>query len=274
MTEPLYVHTDGVRSLSGIHDEVVAALGQVMGSAAPEALGVETTHGPIASAVSSALGQVLPNRQGTLQATSTSGQTISALLRKAAQMYEQGDTKGADTLREAAEAMQADAASGAGGAGSVGAGASGAGGGAAGAGGARGAGGTEMMGQMVSQVGQQVGQMAQSIAQPLQGLAQGLQQLPQTVMQGVQGIVQSATQVAGSAGSTIDAPKPDGAERRGDGEPRAEEREDEHRSDERQAAQRAEAQPGKSGERGRAPEPPPRMERPEPAQTRPQQSPL
>ncbi|HEY6575416.1 MAG TPA: type VII secretion target, partial [Mycobacterium sp.] len=76
MTDPLYVQTDGLRSFAQIHDQVVAALSQVMGSAAPEALGVETTHGPIASAVSGALGQVLGSRQGTLQATSTSGKTI------------------------------------------------------------------------------------------------------------------------------------------------------------------------------------------------------
>ena len=106
MTDPLRVQPDGVRSYAQIHDQVVAALGQVMGTAAPEALGVETTHGPIASAVSTALGQVLGSRQGTLQATSTSGQTISELLQKAAQMYEQGDQKGAETLKAAAEAME------------------------------------------------------------------------------------------------------------------------------------------------------------------------
>ena len=87
MTDPLYVQPDGVRSYAQIHDEVVAALSQVMGTAVPEVLGVETTHGPIASAVSGALSQVLGSRQGTLQATSTSAQTISELLQKAAQMY-------------------------------------------------------------------------------------------------------------------------------------------------------------------------------------------
>ncbi|HEX7824279.1 MAG TPA: type VII secretion target, partial [Mycobacterium sp.] len=82
MNEPLYVQADGLRTFSQVHDEVVSALSQIMGSAAPEALGVETSHGPIASAVSSALGQVLGSRGGTLQATSTTGETISALLRK------------------------------------------------------------------------------------------------------------------------------------------------------------------------------------------------
>ena len=117
MTDPLYVQPDGVRSYAQIHDEVVAALSQVMGTAAPEALGVETTHGPIASAVSGALSQVLGSRQATLQATSTSAQTISELLQKAAQMYEDGDQKGAATLRAAAEAMQNPNTAGAGSAG-------------------------------------------------------------------------------------------------------------------------------------------------------------
>ena len=98
MNEPLYVQPDGVRTFSQIHDQVVAALSQVMGSAAPEALGVEATHGAIASAVSTALGQVLGSRQGTMQVTSTSGQTISELLQKAAQMYEQGDQKAENVI--------------------------------------------------------------------------------------------------------------------------------------------------------------------------------
>ena len=120
MTDPLYVQPDGVRSYAQIHDEVRAALSEVMGTAAPEVLGVETTHGPIASPVSGALSQVLDSRHGTLQATSTSAQTISELLQKAAQMYEQGDQKAAATLKAAAEAMQnANAAGGASGAGAA-----------------------------------------------------------------------------------------------------------------------------------------------------------
>src|ERR1700755_3059767 len=133
MTDPLYVQPDGVRSYAQIHDEVVGALSQLLGTAAPEALGVETTHGPIASAVSGALSQVLGRRHGTLQATSTSAQTISELLQKAAQMYEHGDQKGAAALRAAAEAMQDANATGgaseeAGAAGAAGAGSAGAGG--------------------------------------------------------------------------------------------------------------------------------------------------
>ena len=105
MTDPLNVQLDGVRSYAQIHDEVVSALSQIMGSA-PEAVGVETSHGPIASAVSGALSQVLGSRQGTLQITSSSAQTISELLQKAAQMYEGGDEKGAATVRAAAEALE------------------------------------------------------------------------------------------------------------------------------------------------------------------------
>src|ERR1700742_322315 len=160
MTDPLYVQPDGVRSYAQIHGEVVGALCQLLGS-----------------------------RHGALQATSTSAQTISELLQKAAQMYEHGDQKGAATLRAAAEAMQdANAAGSAGAAGAAGAGSAGAGGGA------------EMVGQMVSQVGQQVGEVAQSIAQPLQGMAQGLQQIPQQVGQGAQQLAQQVSQAAGSTG--------------------------------------------------------------------------
>ena len=104
--DPLYVQPDGVRSYSQIHDEVVAGLSQLMGAAAPEAAGVQTSHGAIASAVSTALSTVLGSRQGTMQTTATSGSTISELLQKAAQMYEQGDQKGAATLRAAAEALE------------------------------------------------------------------------------------------------------------------------------------------------------------------------
>jgi len=252
MTDPLYVQPDGVRSYAQIHDGVVGALSQLLGTAAPEALGVESTHGPIASAVSGALSQVLDRRHGTLQATSTSAQTISELLQKAAQMYEHGDQKGAATLRAAAEAMQdANAAGSAGAAGAAGAGSDGA---ASGAGG-----GAEMVGQMVSQVGQQVGEVAQSIAQPLQGMAQGLQQIPQQVMQGAQ---QLAQQVSQAAGSSVDKAPGDPIARSGRAGPGIvpEERFPDAQGDHAAAGDTADA--------GRAPDLPPR--RAEPAQTRPQ----
>jgi len=136
MSDPLYVQPDGVRSYSQIHDDVATGLSQLMGAAAPEAAGVQNSHGVIASSVSSALNQVLGGRQGTLQATSSSAQTISELLAKAAQMYEHGDQKGAATLRAAAEAMQGtQGTSSAGGSPASSAGASGAGGGASSGGG-------------------------------------------------------------------------------------------------------------------------------------------
>ena len=259
MTDPLYVQPDGVRSYAQIHDEVLAGLSEVMGAAAPEVLGVETTHGPIASPVSAALSQVLDSRHGTLQATSTSAQTISELLQKAAQMYEQGDQKGAATLKAAAEAMQnANAAGGAsvagaaGAAGSAGAGSTGE---ASGAGG-----GADMVGQMVSQVGQQVGQMAQSIAQPLQGITQGLQQFPQQVMQSAQQLAQQVSQAAGTAGEK--APGDPSAPDDGAGPGIV----PEGRFPEEQADQAA---AGDTADAGSAPDPP-RAQRAEPAQTRPQ----
>src|ERR1700752_1551559 len=96
--DALYVQPDGVRSYSQIHDEVVARLSQLMGAAAPEVAGVQTSHGAIVSAVSTALSTVLGSRQGTMQTPAHSGSTISELLQKAAQMYEQGDKKGQATL--------------------------------------------------------------------------------------------------------------------------------------------------------------------------------
>lgn len=242
MSEPLYVQPDGVRSYSQIHDEVVAGLSQLMGAAAPEAAGVRTSHGVIASPVSTALSTVLVGRQGTMQTTSTSGRTISELLQKAAQMYEQGDQKGAATLRAAAEALE----------GSQGAAA------ASGAGG----GGADMMGQMVSQVGQQVGQVAQSVAQPLQGLAQGLQQVPQQVMQGAQQIAQQVSQAAGPAGGKTPGESGTAGEDDGGGAGVV----PEGRFPEEQ---RDEAAAGKTADAGRAPDLP-RTEHAEPAQTRPQ----
>jgi len=195
----LSVQTDGLRSLSRIHDEVVAALSQLTGSAAPAAAGVQTTHGPIAMAVSAALNDVLATRQGTFQTTATSGTTISDLLRKAARLYDQGDRQGADMLRKAAERLGGDPAAGdpSGGHGTSpgAAGTSGGGSGTAGAGNPASAA-IGAVSQALGQVGQlgQLGQQGQQATGPAQGLAQPLQQLPQQIMHGVHQIVEKATE--------------------------------------------------------------------------------
>ncbi|MGV0873370.1 ESX-1 secretion-associated protein [Mycolicibacterium sp. XJ879] len=103
MSANLYVQTDGVRSCAQIHERVVGGLSQLMGPGATDATGVQTSHGAIASAVSTALAGVLGTRHGTMQTTATSGSTIAELLQKAAQMYEQGDRTGAERVRAAAE---------------------------------------------------------------------------------------------------------------------------------------------------------------------------
>jgi hypothetical protein len=242
MSDPLYVQPDGVRSYAQIHDQVLSALSQVMGAAAPEAVGVESTHGPIASAVSTALAQVLGGRQGTLQATSTSAQTISELLQKAAQMYEQRDQQGAEKLKAAAEALEGKQ------------GGQPRNSGAPGSPTSTGAGGGDVMGQMLGQlgqVGQQVGQMAQAVGAPLQALAQPLQQVPQQVMQAVQS--------AGKAADATGAAKGDAAA------PQQDSRSEE--TERHEPLHRAEAAPGDSANTGRAPETP---EHAKPAQTRPQ----
>lgn len=105
MSGNLYVQTDGVRSCAQVHDRVVAGLSQVTGTGAAEATAVQTSHGAIASAVSTALSGVLGTRHGTMQTTATSGTTIAELLQKAAQLYDQGDQKGAERLKAAADAL-------------------------------------------------------------------------------------------------------------------------------------------------------------------------
>lgn len=168
MTDPLHVQTDGVLNYSQLHSDVAAGLS---GLADVDGSGVETSHGQIASAVSTALSQVLAGRQSTLGVTSTAASTISDLLQKAAQAYAAGDQQGAERLRAAADVLEGKEPTGRSG------GAPTSGGGSTGG---------DTVGQVLGQVGQQVGQLAQSIAQPLQGLAQGLQQIPQQIMQGVQ----------------------------------------------------------------------------------------
>ena len=267
MTGNLFVQTDGLRTFSQTHADIASGLSQLTSAAAPAVAGVETSHGPIASAVSAALGELLGARQGTIQTTAASGNTISELLQKAAQAYEQGDQKGAETLRAAVEAMDdANSANAPGGSSAVGIPtAAAASAPAADAGGA----GSQMMGQMLGQLGQ-VGQWDKSgrwprrRAAPLQALAQPLQQVPQQVMQGVQ----QASQAGGDLKMPGDPKVPS------QGDPTAPEQdsrgpahdEQQHRAE---SAQRAEAAPGESAGTGRAPELP-RAERAEPAQTRPQ----
>ncbi|MGE2689819.1 ESX-1 secretion-associated protein [Mycolicibacterium pulveris] len=105
MSANLYVQTEGVRSYAKVHERVVSGLSQLTGPGATETTGVQTSHGAIASAVSTALSGVLGTRSGTMQTTATSGTTIAGLLQKAAQMYERGDQKGAERLRAAANAL-------------------------------------------------------------------------------------------------------------------------------------------------------------------------
>jgi hypothetical protein len=219
-TDPFDVQTDGVLHFSQAHSDVAAGLS---GLGDADGNGVETSHGPIASAVSTALAGVLNGRQDSFGATSATASTISDLLQKAAQAYARGDEEGAERFKAAADVLEGKESPGRGG-GSAAAGPAGAGSGGAGA---------DMMGQMgqvLGQVGQQVGQMAQSIAQPLQGLAQGLQQIPQQIMQGVQQASQAASGVGGlpedkdekDARRLADKPKDDRENDRDESEPHAE----------------------------------------------------
>lgn len=257
----LFVQTDGVRSYAQTHDRIAAGLSQLIGGGATEAAGVHNSHGTIAAAVGTALSNALEARLGTMQTTARSGATISELLRKAAQMYEQGDRQGAEKLRAAAEVLQgqrdgqdAGAPSAAGALG----GASVAGAPTTGPGSAAGG---QMIGQMLGQVGQQVGQLAGSLTAPLLGLAQGLQQVPQQVMQAVQG----------TPGSTRDG---ETALRAGEKAERTREPSDPDAEEPPERTQRPE--PSTAGAAssestsGRTPEAPADAQRPRPAPTRPQ----
>lgn len=286
MAGEFYLGDTGLSPLSDIHTQVAGGLAQLTGAGAPQAADVAASFGNIAFSVNSALDGVSQSRMGTIQTTKTSSDTIAELLGKAQQMYAQGDMASADKLKAAAEALSAQGQGGSSGGGAATGGASGAasGGSPAGAAGGGQAGG-DTAGQMVSQIGQQIGQAAQSVTQPLQGLAQGLQQLPQQVMQGVQGIVQAATGAAGGAAGAAGGASlggPSAAEAKGDHEsPRDDEERRDSSPPKDDAAppsntQSDDARQGADSAGGRAP-----VDGStggpvggQPAQTRPQQSPL
>ncbi|MFV9635357.1 ESX-1 secretion-associated protein [Mycobacterium neumannii] len=250
----LFAQTDGLRSSASIHDRVATDLSHVL-TGVPEATGVQTSHGRIAAGVGAALSSALDARLGTVHATAGTGATISELLRKAAQMYEQGDHDGAEKLRAAAEALDGQpdtqASESAPTTGSVL---------GSPANGTAGPPGDQMVGQMLGQVGQQVGQLVGSMTAPLLGLAQGLQQVPQMIAQGLQ-----------QAARGEETPERDDSRVNDEG---AGERSDEGLSEEpseltRRAEPEYQAAPSDSAV-GRAAEAPAAAEVPRPAQTRPQ----
>jgi hypothetical protein len=287
MNDSLYLSPGGMRGISQSHSDVATRLSQLLGSA-PGASVVESTHGHIADAVYTALGLTLPSREATMGITQTASQTISDLVSKALQLYEQGDAEGAAKLRAAAEVLKAEqegqggadgptagsrSSDGAEGSGATSFGTSGSAGNGSGG---SGTGGANTAGQLAGQVGQQVAQFGQVLAQSVQGLAQ----IPQQVMQGVQGIVAAAVGAGGTGGSPGDKADPDGKSD-GDGKARpGDESEGERPPDDK-------AQPGdkgaggevphdkaEPGATGHGPAPDVPVHRALPAQTRPQQSPL
>jgi hypothetical protein len=248
----------GLSPLADIHSQVADGLSQLAGAGAPQAADVSRSFGNIAFAVNNALDGVTQSRTSAFQTTKGASETIKELLGRADQMYAQGDEEGAEKLRAAAGALEGSGA--AGGAGS--AGGAGAGSGASG-------GGAEMAGQMASQVGQQVGQLAQGMAQTVAGLAQGLTQLPQQIMQGIQGMAGSATKESDLAAKDDEEKAADSEERK-----REEAEAAEKRGQQTPPTPTEGARQGHVADGGRAPVPPPAVERPQPAQTRPQQSSL
>lgn len=222
----LFMQTDGLRSFAQSHADVVSGLTGLLSTAA-EASGVQTTHGPIASAVHTALSSALGARQGSMQNVVTIGRNLAESLQTAAHAYEQVDQRFGDKARAAAEAIgdprrpQAGASGAAGGstAGGAAGAAAGAGAGTAGAGSGAAAGagsGAGVAGQMMGQLGQvgsQLGQAATGMfkGQGGGGKAQGLQQLMQPLMQGAQQIVQTAQQHGGHGEAQLASESPEQA---------------------------------------------------------------
>lgn len=237
-TDPLDVQTEGLRAFSRTHSDVATGLSGLVGE---DGAAVDTTHGPIASSVSSALSGVLSSRRDSLGATSTTASTISDLLRKAADAYARGDEQDAQRFTAAAEVLEGKDSPGRSSVPSGGP----AGGDMAG-----------QMGQILGQVGQQVGQMAQSIAQPLQGLAQGLQQIPQQIMQGVQQASQARV-----------GELPDAADEKKDRHPDAKPKDDREKKRDEASEDGAEAGSAAPSERAPVETPAPKQR---PAATRPQ----
>lgn len=172
MVEPLSVNTDGVRSLGDIHTGVAAGLGS-LSAGTPGSADVAMSHGTIADGVTTALTAALGSRAKSLNATQTSAETISELLRQAALAYERGDRRGGAAIEAAAgviAARQSSAAC------QTGAGAS-----------------TPTATDAIGQVAGQLGQLGQQLAAPFAALAQPLQQLPQQLMQGAQQMMRPPT---------------------------------------------------------------------------------
>ncbi|SRX94549.1 hypothetical protein MSP7336_02806 [Mycobacterium shimoidei] len=197
----LFTQTDGLRSFAQSHADVVSGLTGLLNTAA-EASGVQTTHGPIASAVHTALSSALSARHGSMQNVVNIGRNLTESLQAAAHAYEQVDQRYGDKARAAGEAIgdargtRAGAARGGvpatGGTPTTG-GLAGAGSGAAAGAGS----GASVAGQVAGQLGQVGSQLGQAATGMFKGQAgggksPGLQQVVQPLMQGAQQIVQTA----------------------------------------------------------------------------------
>lgn len=102
MVEPLSVNTEGVRSLGDIHAGVATGLGSLAANA-PGSAEVATSHGAIASGVTTALTAALGSRSEAMQGTQRTAETIAGLLHQAASAYERGDRRGAESIEAAAD---------------------------------------------------------------------------------------------------------------------------------------------------------------------------
>lgn len=242
MTEPLRVDPAGLLNYAQQHADVSSGMSGLLGAGAPDGKGVDTSHGVVSSAVSTALSSALDGRGEVFGAVAETAEKFSERLQRASKAYADGDRQAGERIKAAAGGMD-------------GSGSGGQVGGPAGGAPSAQAGQQLMgqMGQMLGQVGQQVGQLAQSVTQPLQGLAQGLQQIPQQIAQAAQQASQSAS--AGGAGQGKDLKERDaerGARETGDAERKKAARAEREGAGDPPVHQ-AQAGQGNSSDAGRAP---------------------
>lgn len=169
----LKVNLGALDSWSRSHGDVGADVKGVADGAAGNP-NLYAAHGTISQPLLGVQNSADAARSGALAGAHEESTAMSGRLSNARQMYEKGDSAGAERVRAADSKLPSQ-------------------GGAEGQGG-----GAQQAGQMVSQVGQMVGQAVQGITQPIQGIAQAVGQMPQQVMQSVQGMAQAAGQSGGA----------------------------------------------------------------------------
>ena len=106
MTEPLRVDPKGLLNYAQQHADVSSGMSGLFGAAAPDGRGVDTSHGVVSSAVSTALSSALEGRGDAFGAVSATADKFSERLQRAAKAYADGDQRAADRIKAAGIAGQ------------------------------------------------------------------------------------------------------------------------------------------------------------------------